>query len=117
MLVPRPRRNPSDPRGLQLFVHLARIAAATADVDGPVREGLRHDLHLLELESARERPRHQVELALVDEVVTGLAGVVSASTRALLADARDDVRRPHPDLRPVDRLGGLGGPAGVSAVG
>ncbi len=114
MLVPRLRRRPSDPRGLQLFVHLARIAAATADVDGPARVGLRHDLHLLELESARERPRHEVQLALVDEVVAGLAGVVSASTRALLLDARDDVRRPHPDLRPV---AGLGGPAGVSAAG
>ncbi len=114
MLVSRPRRSPSDPRGLQLFVHLARIASATADVDGPARVGLRNDLHLLELESARERRRHEVELALVDEVVAGLAGVVSASTRALLADARDDVRRPHPDLRPVD---GLGGPAGVPAAG
>lgn len=102
MPASRLRRTAADPRGLRLFVHLARIAAATADVDGPAHAGLRYDLRLLELESGRDRPRQGVALAMVDEVVTGLAAVVSEETCALLADARDDVRRPHPDLRAVD---------------
>lgn len=112
--MPSPR-TAADPRGLWLFVHLARIAAATADVDGLAQAGLRHDLRLLELESARERPRHHVALALVDEVVLGLHAVVSAPTRELLADARDDVRRPLPGLRPP--AGGATGSAEVSEAG
>lgn len=102
MPAPRPRRTAADPRGLRLFVHLARIAAATADLGGLGQAGLRSDLRQLEAEAARERPRPAVAQALVDEVVTGLAAVVSEETRALLAEARDDVRRPHPDLRAVD---------------
>ena len=97
-----PRRTPTDPRGLRLFAALARIAAATTDLGGPAHAGLRRDLRQLAQEAARERPRPPVALALVDEVVDGLAGVVPACIRDLLADARDDVRRPRPDLRLVD---------------
>lgn len=102
MPAPCPRRTAADPRGLRLFVQLARIAAATADLDGPAHAALRHDLRLLDLESSREHPRRAVALALVDEVVDGLAAVVSDAAGELLADARDDVRRPHPDLRLIE---------------
>ncbi|VXB67753.1 hypothetical protein [Nocardioides sp. AX2bis] len=114
MPAPCPRRTVTDPRGLRLFVHLARIAAATADIGGLGHAGLRDDLRLLEVESDRVQPRQAVALALVDEVVSGLAAVVSGETQALLADARDDVRRPHPALRAV---GGGHGRGEISAAG
>ncbi len=100
--APCPPRTAVDPSGLRLFTALARIAAATADLGGPAHAGLRRDLLLLAEEAALERPRALLARALVEEVVDSLAGVVPAATLELLAEARDDVHRPHPDLRLVE---------------
>lgn len=94
----RPRRTSADPEGLRLFVRLARIAVVTADADDPSHAELRRELHLLEQESERARPRPALTLARVDEVVAGFGGVVSAETGVLLDEARDDVHRAHRDL-------------------
>lgn len=105
MPAPRPRTS-ADPRPLRIFVHLARIASATTDVRGPAHSALRRDLRQLEQESERELPRPAVALALVDEVMTGLAGVVSTETGVLLHAAREDARCARADLHVVERADG-----------